>query len=631
MNNYNYSYVLVAVLLLALTGCEYSPPDIPLTGLENPVERPELTDILIPQDDTIRVAAYTDFTYRVKNYSSDVFRIEIFIDGEQYDYPWTNKSEIVFQLRPSEIKTGEHELMIKTYTRSGTGSISDELGLEHRVYEHKWPLIINPTGSKEFDIKSIEVTPEGLKFDWSKYNYMNFSYYTLDCSLRDRRIISREFSNRNQTSHIVQNYVEGYHYQGTLGVHYNYGRVVSKNFTYYKELPAPEVEIDENRNVSASWPKTNFQKNVRSYFLRMFSPEYDLSNNIEIEDLEQTSYKFDRSIGFGEDYTIQYQYTPIIIEGDPAYLRDGISSSKFAVGNAMPEFQIANYIPSENSLLLENKGVITKYNLDNNESFRFNNDTIDDIGWFHTSPNGELLAYTENRQLVVRNSNNFSIVRRMKIDPFFDNTWPGKDISISNNGVIAVLTPFNNLCIYNVFTAEKLFEKTFSSTLQLNNIRFSPDGSKLAILLVDQKAERKQLVFYNYSNNELSEIRRLEYYYAFDRFAWGFSPEEQHAFTFVHYDLNYQFHLEYINSNTFEHINTVNIPAEFTPVAFNYDTNQLIIQSITYPENNTHSYLMNVQTRALKKATKIVGRRKFIFASGKVCSGNGRWLNIDDF
>ncbi|HNX56394.1 MAG TPA: hypothetical protein PKO30_12465 [Prolixibacteraceae bacterium] len=623
---------LLFILIFALTSCEYSPSEIPLTEIQEPKEPPSISINLTPEVDTIKLSTTVYVTYSVNTGSHAIYDLKFFMDDVDMGNPFTGiQGSYSTTIQASKLTDGLHILKIRTNTATNSGSIADKVGAEQYVYELKWPVLVNKEAKNQVKFTSLQVVPEGIKLSWYKYDYADFQRYTVG---RSSLILgySKELVNTTDpylTTFVDNTYIEGDYVTYSLMAYMDGFAMDSRSFV--EEIKNPKVTVKPDRTVDVIWNPSKYPRNVKSCFLKTSVPTFGYPEEHEVSDLAQTTIPFSTKIGFGGNYGMQLRYIPKGYDGYYTYdVKGGLTN--FALGDSIPSFERGFLIYGTNSLLLYNNGKFSKYNYSTGQiSNSFSITPIEKVyqRFMLSSISGSLFGYFQNQEFFVRRSNDWSLLNKMDIGSMdrFNPNW--NVISISDDGKVAAIDIYNNLQIYDFKTGAKISGPKFESPLVPMQANFSPDGKTLSIRLTNYMEQKSLLVAYSFGPNGLDKVNELALSNSSYEATFSYSPVDG-KIIYLNYGGMYNYSVDIINPQTFVVENSVKIPDFFIPVAYDYENSRVVAQYQFFPTQE-YSYLLDVKTGKQSKIVQFVGQEQFLFSNGTVYSGNGRSIKIDDY
>jgi len=620
-----YYAILVAGLFFSLYGCEFSPSDIPLTEIEKPSETlPAIRIELKPDMDILRISGPTWVTYSVETGSHELYQIELkFDETDLVNINYESPQKLNAYIPADQIEDGMHQLKITTYIATNSGSIADKIGYEHYWYTITWPVYINKHAKENLKFTDITLVPEGVRLRWPEYSYADFLRYSLSWSWCNNQSGKINITDPSQNSYLDDNYVEGIYCSYFLMIDFKGGDFCFDQKDFFINIKNPVVMVNGDRSVDIKWSHSQNEKNVSLYCIKTSAPVYGLPEEHDITDLNETTLRLDRSIGFGGNYNVQLRYIPKGYDGYHSAYETAGGLTIFALGDSIPVFQQAFLIVEENSLLINNNGSATKWDFVTGESssaLSLPKDPDFNRLKIACSPDGNYFGYFEDKKYVVRRSSDLEIINKLNVEAYDEFNLMIDHVSISENGLIATACD-NNLRIFDLANGEKIFERHFNSFLRMAII--SPDGKNLAAMVSNS------VIYYSFDGDQLTEIGRVNEVGHDVGSVMAYSPQSEQKFVVSYWKEMYQYNVEVRDSRSFELIYSVDVPDMFVPIIYDFTADRVISQYRSFPVER-YSYLTDMQSGLRKKIVHFTGREPMVFSGGIVYSGNGRSINIDN-
>lgn len=619
-------------LLLFINSCTYLPPDIPLTEVEKPSDQaPDIFIRLTPEINILRLAASANVTYSFDAGNREIYQIKFTLDGDQLpEMNYFSRDSVYAYIPVESVDNGMHLLNILTYIATNSGSIADKIQAEQYYYEVSWPVYINKLARDSIKISSVKPVPEGIRIQWYLYDYADFQNYKLT---RYSRITQQgiELINTNDpylNSIVDTNYVEGEYVQYWLNT--TFDGLLTSNVDYFEEIKKPEVSVNPDRSYQVRWSPSKYRQNLKSYDIQTSAPIFGIPEELEINDLKDTTAQFNEKLGFGGNYELQLRYIPKGFNGYYSFEVAGGHSS-FALGTSAPEFQKGFSLPEENCMLAYNNGTFSKYNyLTGSTIFKKSITPIEatELQFIVSSPDGKLLGYFENHQFIVVKTSDWSLVYQRDIEAYSGYNLSLKCISLSNNGIVATAGNLNEFKIFDLNTGEKLIDKGWDYTFNLQSSALSPDGKNVCYKLVDYSNETCSIQNFKIENKQLVKIGELKTSSDYQS-SFFFSPVSN-KIIFFNYLGSYNYQINIINPSTMDIEITENIPTMFVPIAYDFMNDRAIAQYQFFPCKN-YSYLIDLKNKKQTKVIQFCGSAPVLFSGNEVFAGNGRSIKIDDY
>jgi len=633
MKKNNFHFLNLLSILLIFYSCEYSPPEIPLTEVEKPSEQaPSISIDLTPEMDTIMLSTSVNVSYKVDVGSLNLYDVKFLLDGTDMGTLYNDsKGHYATTLSSAKIGDGLHELKVRTYTSTNSGSIADKVQAEGYLYEFTWPVFVNKEAKDQMKFTNLQSVANGIKLSWFKYDYADFQRYTVSKSSiipnQSKELVNTE--NPYITSVVDNNYIEGDFVTYSLYTYMDGFAMDSRS--YVEEIKKPKLTIHTDQTVGVNWSPSKYPQNIKSYYLKTSGPTFGYPEDKEITDLNQTSATFSEKIGFGGNYGMQLRYIPKGYDGYNTFdVKGGLT--EFALGDSIPAFQRGFLISDKSSILIYNNGKFSKYNYATHQSSGSLSITpIESVyqRYIVGSASGKLFGYFEGQLFVVRNSEDLSLVKKLNIEAYDGFNFRVRNISLSDEGTIAMIDNSNTLRIFNTSTGQKILEKIYEAPFFLQDGVLSPDGKIICLKLSNYTEGTSTIALYRIEPNELVSVGGFVKSGADYESTFTFSPVDGKLIYF-NYQGSYNYKVDIINPQTLAVENSLTIPGFFIPIAYDYENNRVIAQYQFFPTKR-YSYLLDVKTGKQSKVVQIVGQGQYLFSNGTAYSGNGRSIKIDDY
>lgn len=633
MKKLNFHFLAILSILLISYSCEYSPSEIPLTEVEKPSDQaPSISIDLTPEMDTIMLSTSVNVSYKVDVGSLKIYDVKFLLDGTDMGSLFSDsKGLYATTLSSSQISDGLHELKVRTYTSTNSGSIADKVQAEGYLYEFTWPVVVNKGAKDQMKFTNLQAVANGIKLSWFKYDYADFKQYIVGRSSLipgyNKELVNT--TNPYITSIVDNTYIEGDYVTYSLMAYMDGFAMDSRS--YVDEIKRPRIKINLDGTFDVSWSPSKYAKNVKSYFLKTTIPQFGYPEDHEIADLNQTTVRFSEKLGFGGNYGVQLRYIPKGYDGYYTFdVMGGLTN--VALGDSIPAFERGFLIRSENSILTYKEGKFSKFDhLTGRSSTSL---SIKPIEYPYqrliaSSVSGSLFGYFEDNLFVVRRTSDWSLLNKLDIGSTNNFNLNGSNISISDEGKVAVIDIYSNLRIFDFKSGEKILENKFENPYSLLEAVISQDGKTVIVRLTNYTEQKGVLIGYNIELNKLDEVNRLVRSNPMYESSFTFSPVDG-KIIYLNYSGMYQYNVDIINPQTFVVENSVKIPEFFVPIAYDYETNRVIAQYQFFPTEK-YSYMVDVKTGKQTKVVQFVGREQLMFSNGTVYSGSGRSIKIDDY
>ena len=167
-------YIFAASLILwALNGCDYEPPEQYFVKLEIPERETVVIDLSIAGD-TIVVTENTNLSLSGIGDFTNLASVDVYFDVALYKSA-VSESGFDFSIEP--YRTGYYKLDIILTMYSGSGSIADQQGLETYTITKSWIVYIDKEPAAKTFFKSIGPSDGTLLLTWEETDDDRFNYY----------------------------------------------------------------------------------------------------------------------------------------------------------------------------------------------------------------------------------------------------------------------------------------------------------------------------------------------------------------------------------------------------------------------------------------------------------------------
>jgi hypothetical protein len=287
-----------------LAGCEYKLDEENYREIEKPPATHPFNLSLIPEGDTIKLFMETEFLYDFDTYGLEIQGGIFKLQGKT----WNEYSENgKFFLSPDDFTPGIDTLTLELYSKTGSGSIADQLDAESYLVVKKWLVIIDNRPAPEFNA-TYSLTSEGyLKISWPECEQFNFNYYLV------RGVINSDYALYEQLYHAKRNsYVDSCYIGGSMRASVDLfvkGDCYPSSTGDIFEInePAPELKFEELGvdSLRLFWSRSKFHAHYKL-------TSYNTSPlEVYLESDTDTSYTM-ASPGFGNNRYFELSTSPII-------------------------------------------------------------------------------------------------------------------------------------------------------------------------------------------------------------------------------------------------------------------------------------------------------------------------------
>jgi len=610
--------------------CEFSPSEIPVTQVEKPsVEPPSIFVELSPAIDTLRLTESAWVSYSAVTGEHELARIDFKIDNESYyDYYFVTRNKVSARIPVESLADGNHQLQIITYTATNSGSIADKLGAEVYWYEIKWPLYINKAAKNNYKFYKIDTIPDnGLGVSWPEYRYLDFDRYEFSWNLNGYKEGKVTSTNPRKNSYFDSLYVEGFYAYYSIFTYYKESGTNIDFMDYHKDIISPKVKVNNDCTVDFQWTHSKYENRVQQYCLITSIKGENQILEKDFTNLNDTTFHWSSRIAFGKDFQTQLRYIPKDYNGYHGPLNTAGGSVTFAIGNSMPKFKKAYNITAENALILYNDGLFTKWNYSTGATT--NLPVSQYLQLISSSPDGNYFGFIENKEYVVCQSSDMTIVKRLNIEAYDENNYfLLNSVSISDNGLISTSDNNRNIKIFDLSTGNKIFSKQYSVTNFC--LKFSPDGKSLMAEYYNYSTNKRELVCFSFDGSQLVELGKVSDVEYDVGTVIAYYPQEYQKLIVSYWHDSYEYTVEIRDSHTFELLSSFDVTENYVPMYVDFTTNQVIAQNC-YSSALSYSYLIDMTTMQQKKMVQFIGREEKVFTKGMVYSGNGRSILLSDY
>ncbi len=162
------------LLLLISTSCEYPLNDIYNRKVNQEVSAPNIQVVELNLDtDTLYVYGNFGVKFKFTTDNQAIQRVSVLIDGNEKGSVESNTG--TFYVDCESQSSGMHDLTIRIFTNTGTGSLAEELGQEMFIGYRTWKLVVNHSGyNPKIDFRAIDGL---LHVCWTACMASNFKEY----------------------------------------------------------------------------------------------------------------------------------------------------------------------------------------------------------------------------------------------------------------------------------------------------------------------------------------------------------------------------------------------------------------------------------------------------------------------
>lgn len=479
----NPRFLTFFILIIIISSCKFEPAEVDYTEVKQNKEIPKVTIDLSSTSDTIALFEPTNIEFQFSAGNAKFDYALLVIDGNVIDTNFSPNSYFYLSPKQEPFKLGYHELRILFFVDKETGSLANQLGMEHFIYEIKKVIVVIDKYDTPYIVSAY---PENgmMKISWnsSMKNYVD--HYIIQ-RMVNSTLIDVGTADKNK------NYFYDENYCGKETDYYVVASLSNKLFysmRYHVENTIPVMEkVSDigNNSIKVEWEKTPYYKNFKAYRL-FFNAE-----TIAITDINQTSHEF-KNLEFGNLYPFKLT---MIMQGmsldfnDPNYQYS--STSYLSLGDEFPDLP-DNINFTKNYLIGYNAASIKIYDPEKNIIEESITEGITSYSKFANSLNGRYILVTDNmlqKYICLDRETN-------RTSNFIANILGSSEniekISISNNGIAAFYSYSSNKVYLYDFQKHKLLGNIDASGYQME---ISPDGKYLVTYI-----ESNRLVVYDLTN-----------------------------------------------------------------------------------------------------------------------------------
>lgn len=412
---------LIILWSVVMTSCTFEPDDINVIDIDTSnlnFPKIEISNI----EDTVYWRGSKSFSFSIEE-GFNLYGIQIILDSHVL-YEGQYSPSLVFDSK--DFSNGFHKLIFRTYTKSYTGSIADNLNSEALIAEYikicnidNRPIIAEVSGfTNESGV---------LQLNWNPYGDFNFDKYQFKWQ---NGVVFWESNDVNANALSFPDFVGG-EIKGTFQL-YAKGEVVSLPITF-KDNHEFDVTTDQNNTYLSLRPVDYI--GIESIQLRL---NYSLNG-----DLKQLTIPLEI-----REYVNETIDLPVIFPSRPLYQLVVNSEVQVAEEN-LTESQI---LPVPNLLFLSSyqkgENILSFYKhpyefRDRDEVFLIDaasGNIINQLkGNFCLSPNGNILYQRINNLVLRLDPNNFNVIEVVRLEEEFEFQGSISKIIVSNTNVLFVL------------------------------------------------------------------------------------------------------------------------------------------------------------------------------------------------
>jgi hypothetical protein len=497
LNTFKKKSLLIIAVVISLYSCEYkSNEEFERNVNKNPPPFDIQTVQLNLQKDTIVLHQNKNISFEFKSLARPVKKIRLLIDGIEKGVVDSTRGS--FFIYFSELADGWHELQMDLFTRSGTGSIADSLGIESMVTSKKWKLLV----FKNYTFQVSSFAKNGfLNLSLTKYSAPDLKEYVINrtdmCGQSTKRVGTPEFIDSAYFGQTVKYEVKVLTLDGIL---IPWGSLLlGTDFpkTYYLQTGTNQYtfKYEKTKYYNAvdtfiiSWMRGITSADGDNGFLTTFTGTVVVKTT---KDYKDTAYNYVDNT-FGQP---MYIYLTLIPKKDPSHYRqhfDNITVTTYAssgTGFSAP----VNYlglINNDEFIYYQGEGIY-KYSLAQRKVIAQN--VFPDINCsrrnrlnLRVSPSGNYATYFEPCSYDVRliNTENLTNVKTFNLFsyvgeyPSFDNCVPVSDVA---TGIVNL--HYGGIVVYDFSTSSAMATYKANSYV-VTGLKIAPNGNYCFVSDVD--------------------------------------------------------------------------------------------------------------------------------------------------
>lgn len=440
----------IALLIIIISSCVYEPLDTYNNPINENVSPPEIENISLDLvDDTFYVLDDEKIRYDFQSSNQQILKIDIYLDG--FPFKSSVSARGSFELELNDLNEGAHELDIFYVTKSGTGSIADELRIETLKARRKWVFIVR----KEKSAKIFFNISNGFQeVSWDKYygsDFLNYEIIRVNFHQKPNR-----YYTRTKTSMIDSCYVGEQARYFVYVIKKNGDRLLwSRKDVEIRDLPSPKLSATESNEYFISWPSTRYYNALGKY--KLTEEYYTLKEVFSGGNLSDTVYRVTDGVFLQEKIyklSIEPKYAPFTSETNVGFFQKELRTK---LG-----YQLFNDFFWTRTSPLQNNLIVFSHSRHWPALYSFKTNTIkyylkppasectkDPQGYIYPSHSGNTLLQNTNCQdfYVYHKEDNYAKahLHTLKNTALEDVSTT----SISDIGTLAIRTEKNGIYIYN--------------------------------------------------------------------------------------------------------------------------------------------------------------------------------------
>jgi hypothetical protein len=434
--------------------CVFEPSGVFERKVKEDVIPPNISVVdLNLEEDLIYLYTNKDINFNFSSDNQAIVSVTFLIDNKEVSTTDANSGS--FTLYISTLSEGEHTLTIEVFTKSGTGSIAENVGAEGFMFSKSWTIIVDFSHNNSL-VKSIE---NGLlKLSWAKYKNSDFEEYIIYRFL-DYNI--EEYARTSDEYFIDNHYIgEGGHYSISV-------KTKNQDILYWcslnleKEYPNLNFSADENNVYTVTWSQILYYNAIGQFelFESIGYANYDYRSVKITDDFNDNQHTItDAKFGNHYDFILAFQ-PKSAPSGWPLKICNIYLSEKigFRFNNQYQSVSDIKQVGS-NEFVYYYENYLIKYSTSNlSEIQRITYTTTGCYGTaffqINASASGKFLSCVNpcSSQYFHINTSNLSTNNQHDIRPYTGNMFVPK-IHVSDVGTGIVKNIFGGFHIYNFST-----------------------------------------------------------------------------------------------------------------------------------------------------------------------------------
>lgn len=632
--NINYRVKIIHLFYLIFPifffSCEFQPSEIPETFVEEPSDdAPTLVVEVNPDMDTLKLATDVWTEFKLISPQTKVQWVKIYFDENVvYDFEYNSQSLPRFFIALGNYSIGMHEFTVQAFTSSNSGSIADKVGAEGYLYQVVWPVYINYNVQPLVNVLDVQYKNGAAEVKWEKYDYYGFEYYQLNkFSVTEGNSMTQKIIKPGHNYFFDRTYIEGEFASYSVALNGLY----FSNYYFDYPIATPSIENLGNNSIRISWNKTENPDMLGYYYVTKKAPEGDTDEKLKIESPDITSADFGAT-GFGAAYEIQVRYVPKTFTGPYLNYNSSGGVNNYSLGYKMPAFSRGFKIGNSDLVLLYNSGNFYKYNTVNGiATDSLSVGDLADSQDITISESGDFFGYFLNDEFVLRETSTWNQVNHFKIPSYFNNSFAGRSMTISDNYQLAVVDIWDALIVYDCTTGNEVYRKVSENNESFFGAVFNKEGTKMMLLVYSNSGFDKKIRLADFDGKKLQYLGETETDNYDYKTRLAFDGDE---IVILKNTSSYNYTAELRSTGDFSLLKELKFPDRFVPVALDVTSKQAILK-YGYSGGYKYSYAVDINSGLLQKIVPIVGDVRFVMSgfvlnNGIVLNGTGRYLPVND-